>query len=147
MNKSRRKIEMQKTKTRFAAAIAMFLILSISVTLFTLPSANTQGTKKTFAFIAASPNPIGIGQETVLRFGITDQLATTEYSWTGLSVTVTKPDGTIETLNNNGAGFKTDSTGGTYTIYTPTAVGNYTLQAHFPQQTNPAGFGAIPAKQ
>ena len=134
---------MNKSKT--ASAIAIFLVLSISVTLIALPTVIAQGSKKTYSFIVATPNPIGVGQDTVLRFGITDQLATTEYSWVGLTVTVTKPDGSKETLDNKGAGFKTDSTGGTFTIYVPTMVGNYTLQSHFPQQNNPAGFGGIPA--
>lgn len=50
--------------------------------------------------------------------------------FTGLTVTVTKPDGTKETLGP----FRTDSTGSTGTSYTPTMVGNYTFQTHFPAQ-------------
>ena len=46
------------------------------------------------------------------------------------TVTVKKPDGTTETLGP----FKTDSTGGTGTVYVPNQVGNYTLQTHFPAQ-------------
>jgi hypothetical protein len=41
------------------------------------------------------------------------------YGWTGLTVKVTKPDGTIENLNNGGAGYRTDSrlTGVVYAKY------------------------------
>jgi len=135
------KKRMNKNKT----AIATILILTFIIALFALPITNAQGTKKTFAFVGVAPNPTGVGQQTVIRFGITDQLASTNYGWVGLTLTVTKPDGTTETLNNNGAGFRTDSTGATYTLYTPNTVGNYTLQSHYPQQVNPAGFPLIPA--
>src|SRR3989337_2982910 len=120
------------TKKNAKTAIALILIIAISVTIVALPDATAQGTKKTFARIGATPNPIGVGQTTVIRFGITDQLALLLYGWSGLTVTVTKPDGTTETLGP----FKTDSTGGTWVSYTPSTVGNYTLQLHFPQQVN-----------
>jgi outer membrane protein assembly factor BamB len=54
--------------------------------------------------------------------------------WDGLSVTVTKPDGTTETISN----IRTDATGGTGVVYVPTVAGNYTLQTHFPQQVTTA---------
>jgi outer membrane protein assembly factor BamB len=48
-----------------------------------------------------------------------------------MTVTVTKPDGTTETLGP----FQSDATGGAHTTYTPTALGNYTFQMNFPTQT------------
>src|SRR5665647_2021212 len=54
--------------------------------------------------------------------------------WDGLSVTITKPDGTTETISS----IRTDSTGGTGRVFVPTMVGNYTLQTHFPAQTTTA---------
>ncbi len=95
------------------------------------------------SFACATPNPIGVGQQTVLRLGITQQLAAPAYGWEGLTITITHPDGTKETLGP----FRTDSTGGTFGIYVPTDEGNYTLQSHFPQQTNPAAAGSIPKGQ
>ena len=112
--------------------MALILLSSIAISLTSISTVSAQGALKTYAFVGATPNPIGVGQQAVFRFGITDQLAAPEYAWTGLTVTVTHPDGTTETLGP----FKTDATGGTYTLYTPSIVGNYTIQSHFPQQTN-----------
>ena len=50
----------------------------------------------------------------------------------------THPDGTNETLGP----FQNGCIGGSYTIYTPTIAGNYTLQSFFPQQTNPAAINS-----
>ena len=48
--------------------------------------------------------------------------------WYDITVTVTKPDGTNETLEMP----YTDAVGATWTPYTPTDVGTYILQANFP---------------
>lgn len=97
---------------------------------------------ETYAFIGATPNPVGIGQETLLHVGITQQLTNVNMGWEGLTVTVTKPDGTSETLS----GIKTDSTGGTGKVYVPSMLGNYTFQTHFPEQvtTNDKRAGGAP---
>jgi len=44
-----------------------------------------------------------------------------------LTVVITKPDGTQEKLGP----FQSDTTGGTFTTYTPDTVGNYTFQSFF----------------
>jgi outer membrane protein assembly factor BamB len=87
-------------------------------------------TRKAFAYIGATPNPIGVGQETLIHLGISHQLVSALYGWDGLTVTVTRPDDTIKTLGP----FRTDATGGTGTVLVPSMVGNYTLQTHFPEQ-------------
>ena len=119
------------TKNRIATAIAFFLMTAIAISLFALPVATAQNTSKTYAFIGTTPNPVGVGQEVLLHVGITQQLLVTQDGWTGLTVTVTRPDGTTETLGP----FRTDSTGGTGTIYIPSTAGTYKLQTHFPAQT------------
>ena len=131
---------MQKNR-KIQSFLIIFLLLSSTVIAYASianVSAQTQAGLKTYAFVGATPNPVGVGQQTVLRLGITDQLAAPAYGWEGLTLTVTHPDGEKETLGP----FRTDSTGGTYSIYVPTKVGNYTLQSHFPQQTNPAAVNS-----
>jgi hypothetical protein len=93
---------------------------------------------KTFPVIGATPNPVGVNQETLILIGITQQLYSALYGWSGLSVTITRPDGVVETISN----IKTDSTGLTGRVYVPPIAGNYTLQGHFPQQVIPPGGGA-----
>jgi hypothetical protein len=125
---------MQNKKTVNTLTV-LILLTSIAISCISAATVNaqTQAGLKTYAFIGATPNPVGVGQQTVLRLGITDQLAAPAYGWEGLTLTITHPDGQKETLGP----FRTDATGGTYALYTPTEVGNYTIQAHFPQQTNP----------
>jgi hypothetical protein len=118
------------TRNKTTTAIAILLILTFAISLIALPTANAQGTRASYAFIGATPNPVGVGQETLLHVGITQQLNNVAMGWEGLSVIVTKPDGNTETISN----IRTDSTGGTGYVYTPSMAGNYTLQTHFPEQ-------------
>jgi outer membrane protein assembly factor BamB len=123
-------MKFSRSRTK-AIAIALFLIFAMVVSSLTLSTANAQDTKKTYPYIGAVPNPVGVGQETLLHLGITDPHALgAGYGWEGVTVTVTRPDGHTETLGP----FKTDSTGGTGTVYVPTMAGNYTLQTNFPAQ-------------
>ena len=138
-------MQIARNKTT-ATTIALLLMLTMAIPFVALPTANAQSTSKTYAFIGATPNPVGVGQETLLHVGISAQLASVALQWKGLTVTVTRPDGTTETLGP----FNTDATGGTGAVYVPTMVGNYTLQTHFPEQVCVAGvfgmFGSsIPA--
>ncbi len=127
-------MKMKISNKNISASITLTLILTIAVTMFTLPSANSATvptlTRKADVYIAATPNPVGIGQETLLHVGMKDELQAEYLGWKGLSITIQKPDGTIETLSD----INTDSTGGTGRIYVPSVAGNYTLQAHFPAQ-------------
>jgi len=111
--------------------IALVLILTMSVILIALPSTVAQATVKSYPYIGTVPSPAGVNQQVLLHVGITAPLSSAEMGWENLTVTVTRPDGQTETLGP----FRTDSTGGTGTLYTPTLVGTYTLQTHFPEQT------------
>lgn len=110
--------------------MSIFTILILCTSIMTVLIPQAEAAKKSYAIIGAVPNPIGVGQETLLAVGITEATQATELGWKGLTVTVTKPDGTNETLGP----FDTDSTGATGTVYVPDKVGNYTLQTHFPAQ-------------
>jgi hypothetical protein len=92
----------------------------------------TKVTYKTYCFVGCVPNPVGVGQPTLIACGITQQLSDYTMSWFGITVTVTKPDNTTETLGP----VKTDSTGATGLNFYPTVAGNYTLISHFPEQNN-----------
>jgi hypothetical protein len=134
---------MKTSYSKRTIAITLFLMVTMTISLVALPNANAAGTKKTYPVIGATPNPVGVGQETLILVGITDATSSALYGWKGLTVTVTKPDKTIETLNNGGPGYTTDSTGMTGVVYTPSTVGNYTLQLHFPEQLTAIGSGGF----
>jgi len=116
-------------KTKLST-IALILVLTASVMLVALPVTNAQETRTTYAFVGANPNPVGVGQDVLLHFGITEPLNFATESWEGITVTVERPDGETDTLGP----YATDSTGGTGDIYTPNMVGEYVLRSHFPEQ-------------
>ncbi|MCW4018848.1 MAG: hypothetical protein NWF00_09270 [Candidatus Bathyarchaeota archaeon] len=90
--------------------IAVILLIAIAMPIIALPTATAQQVQKqTYAYIGALPNPAGVGQEVLLHVGITDASNWQQGPWTGLTVDVTKPDGSKETLGP----FTTDLTGGT----------------------------------
>jgi outer membrane protein assembly factor BamB len=149
LKEEKNKMKMLKNKIA-AITIAIFFMLSMTASMIPLPTANAHTpawTIPTYAFINVSPNPIGIGQEVFVNFWIDKppQTANGFYGdrWTNFTVTVTKPDGTTETLGP----FTADDTGGTHTTYTPTILGNYTFVFHFAGQTlvgaNPAPTGTV----
>ena len=125
------KERMAKLKSKATTiAISVFLMLAMAISL-ALPTANAQTAKKTYPFIGATPNPVGVSQEVLLHIGISQQTTNTYEQWTGLSVTITDPDGHTTTLPD----ISTDATGGTGRTFTPTIVGTYQLQTHFPAQS------------
>ncbi len=114
----------------FAAATVMMTIPPIQA------QTPTPATFRTYAISDAIPNPIGLGQSTLLKAGISQAAPSASFGWTGLTIQVVAPDGSTETLGP----FTTDSTGSTYTTYTPDQVGTYNLTTFVPQQTVPINF-------
>jgi outer membrane protein assembly factor BamB len=134
--------KMKMEKKKIMATITVLLLIASIVPLFAFQTAKAaEITMKSYPFIGAMPNPIGVGQETLLHVGISAQSAWPQVGWEGLTVAVTKPDGTTQTLGP----FTTDTTGGTGTTYTPTTAGTYYLQTNFPQQLCKYAAAGIPA--
>ncbi|MCW4002398.1 MAG: hypothetical protein NWE95_00590 [Candidatus Bathyarchaeota archaeon] len=131
---------MLQLNSKAKQAIAILLLISFVVSIAAMiPTTNAQtSTKKTYAFIGATPNPVGVNQEVLLHLGISEATSGTYAQWKGLTVTVTKPDGTTQTLGP----YNTDATGGTGTIFVPTMEGTYKFQSHFPAQEMGMPFGA-----
>ncbi len=123
-----------KTTNKLALALLAVFVMSV-VTSVPLMNSEAQAatTMKSYALSDAIPNVLGLGEETLLKVGISQALNTQAYGWSGITITVTRPDGTTETLGP----FTTDSTGSTYTLYTPTQTGTYTITTNFPQQEMP----------
>jgi hypothetical protein len=120
------------TRDKIATAIIMLLILTLAFSalptiLAHVPPRNIV----TYSFVTVAPNPIGVGQQVNVNFfvNIPPPTASAQYGdrWGNMTVKVTKPDGTTQTLGP----FTSDATGGTYTTFTPTATGNYSFQMFF----------------
>jgi hypothetical protein len=121
--------------------LTLVLLLAVQVVFLTAGTVSAQEKSRvTYAFIGATPNPVGVNQEVLLHVGITDYLLAAEDGFEGLTVTVEKPDGSSETLGP----IRTDSTGGTGWVYVPTMTGTYYMQTNFPEQIyiweSPAAF-------
>ena len=126
-----------KGKT-MAILIAAILTISIGASTSLLPSASASSPPKnipTYAFCNVGTNPDGVGQAVNIGFwlGMPPPTANGPYGdrWQNMTVKVTKPDGTTQTLGP----FSSDDTGGTHTDFTPTELGTYTFQMSFPGQT------------
>ncbi len=123
-------------KTLSTLIFVAFVVSIIAAVPIQPAEAQISGTMKTYPLVDAIPNPVGVGQTTLLKCGISEAAASASLGWSGLTITVTKPDGTSQTLGP----FTTDSTGSTYSPFTPDQVGNYTITTNFPNNTVPATF-------
>jgi len=89
---------------------------------------------KTFAYVSAAPNPIGVNQNVIIYMWLDKAPPTASGSygdrWEGFSLTITKPDGSTETQGP----FTSDPVGFSWLIYTPSEVGVYNLKFEFPGQ-------------
>jgi outer membrane protein assembly factor BamB len=89
----------------------------------------------TYAYISASPNPVGVGQQALIYvwidYTIQGNVITNDIRFRNYKLDITMPDGTNQTVNWP---IVVDSTASAYTKFTPTEVGNYTLNFYFPGQ-------------
>ena len=120
-----------------AIAVALLMVLSMAIALLALPAEKHYATAQitTWPFIGAIPNPANVGQDVLLHVGITASLGSVGMGWEDLSVTIERPDGETDTIED----ITTDSTGGTGRMYVPDMAGEYIVQTHFPEQL----FGII----
>ncbi|HSV50416.1 MAG TPA: hypothetical protein VLH35_08865, partial [Candidatus Acidoferrales bacterium] len=128
---------MQNKSKQILSVLLVLAFVSSIVPLVQTTDAATAA-KPTYAFISSTPNPVGVGQETLLHIGISEATNGTYFQWKGLTVSVIDPDGKNSTLGP----YNTDSTGGTGDIFIPDKVGTYKFQSHFPEQKMVAAFTA-----
>ncbi len=120
---------MKNTLKNMLITAVIISILIITATLTTLPLALAQG-KNTFPVISFASNPTGVNQELLIVYGITDACTWPQPGWSGLMLTITRPDGQVDTFEN----LQTDTTGLTAKVYVPTQIGTYTVKVNYPQQ-------------
>ena len=107
----------------------------------TLNSANADDTQKTYAFLALTPNPAGTNQKVLVVMFLSNLQAsaggTGGARFHNYTVTITKPDGSIETQGP----FISDDVSNAGFYYTPTTIGNYTFVFKYPGEFTPATVG------
>ena len=138
------KKQISKGKTT-ATAIAMLLIvtMAVSMVMVSIPSASAHGPGQggtpwqipTYAFVAAIPNPIGVGQKVTVYIWLDKtydaETLTNDYRFHNYQLTITAPDGST---NSTTFTYISDPTSNQGYAFTPTQVGTYTLFFNFPGQ-------------
>jgi len=125
----------QGNKTSFAIALTLLLALSTMIAIVPAVTAHTPSINvPTYAFVNCNPNPTGVGQTITINMWLDKVPPTANVQfgdrWQNFTITITKPDGTTQTLGP----YHSDDIGASYTTWTPTAVGTYTLVFNFPGQ-------------
>jgi hypothetical protein len=127
-----------ETKT---ASLVLILVLTFSTTILALPIVSAHDPPweiQTYAYITASPDPIGVGQQAIILFWVVGMPAGVPstaagvggYRWIDMKVDVTMPNGNTQTLGT----FTSDPIGGSWVSFTPTEVGTYKFSLFFPKQ-------------
>jgi hypothetical protein len=128
---------MIRNKTR-AFAIAIFLILSMGVSMMLSPTANAHDPGweiPTVAFVNVAPDPVGRGQTVNIVVWLDKVIygthITNDIRFHDFKLTITDPDGETEVVTWP---VVVDTTSSAYTTYTPDKVGTYTLKFEYPGQ-------------
>jgi hypothetical protein len=126
---------MKLSNNKTTITIATALILTMTFSMFALSPVNAHDppvTVPTWAYIYATPNPVGVNQNTLFIFWLdaVPPTASGAYGdrWSGFMINIMKPSGTNDTIGP----FTSDAIGGGYAKYAPTESGNYTVQLIFP---------------
>ena len=127
-----------KNKTK-ATLIALLLTLSMIASIIPVPTTNAHTPPwqiPTYAYVSASPNPIGVGQTALVGFWIDKALPSSSIANDirahNFKLTITDPDGKSEV--------KTwpvvqDTTSSQYMSFTPSKIGDYTFKFEYLGQT------------
>ena len=125
-------------KNRTATTIALFLLLTMTISLLLMPIANAHDPPwqiPTTAYMNIAPNPVGVGQSVFvvvwLDRTMTGTSVASDIRLKNYKLTITKPDGTTDSYVWETV---TDTTSSAYTAYVPTQTGNYTFKFDFPGQ-------------
>ncbi len=118
-------------KSKIAATA--FLVILLTTTVLMIAAEAQAPTQKTYPLIDAIPNPVGVGEQVLIRYGISEGLGSVEMGWEDITVTIVDPDGDTEVRSD----LRTDSTGSSFSIFTPDKAGTWTLTMDFPEQEVP----------
>ncbi len=138
----RRKIKMQNLKSKtLAILIALILTVSIGASMSIIPGASAHSPPWTItdhAYIALSPNPIGVGQTEIITFWTAQPLPnaalTNNIRKENYTLTITLPDRTTTSQFFSVVA----NPGGVQTVtYVPSETGNYTFAFSFGGMTYP----------
>jgi hypothetical protein len=130
MNLSKNQTKKNQTKSAATMTLLLILVLSLSTFIAFLPTASAHDPAwqvPRFAYVVASPNPVGVGQDALIVFWVNTYPPTAEGAygdrWTNFMIDVTKPDGTTMTLGP----FTSDPVGSSWATFKPDQPGTYKI--------------------
>ncbi|MCW4006313.1 MAG: hypothetical protein NWF04_06950 [Candidatus Bathyarchaeota archaeon] len=131
-------MEKEKMNRNPTITIALMALLFASAFLAAAPSVSAHDppwTIQRYAFVTAAPSTVGVNDPVAIVLWA-DMPPPTAYGalgdrWHGMTVDVTKPDGSVERVLDNA---DSDPVGGTYALYFPDMPGEYTIEFSFPEQ-------------
>jgi hypothetical protein len=85
-------------KKVFATLLVVAFLIGTLAALQGAINVSAAPTMKTYAIADAIPNPIGLGESTLLKCGISEAAYSASLGWSGITITVVDPDGKTETL-------------------------------------------------
>jgi hypothetical protein len=119
-----------------ASMIALVLIISMGASVIPIDAHTPPWTIPTYAYITATPDPVGVGQTITLVVWVDQNPPTSGGTqgprWAGNKIDVTKPDGSKETI---GPFVLRSATANDWVSYVPDQVGTYTFVYSWPGQT------------
>ncbi len=114
------------SKKVLSSILAMLFIVSIATSIIALPNPTAAATgAKTYPFVEAVPNPVGVNQRTLINFGLLNYLNIDGDGW-NVTLTITDPDGKTTTVDR-----MTWSTGTVGYSFVPETTGTYILKCSF----------------
>ena len=136
--KNFRKGKKMKSSSKTATAIALLMIFSMTAALMVIPStkAHTPSWEiQTYAYVTALPNPVGVGQYTLIYMWLNSLFdgadLANDYRFHNYQLTITKPNGDVETHTFD---YISDPTSNQGFSYAPDQAGEYILNFTFPGQ-------------
>ena len=125
-------------RNKTTLAIALFLTVTLSVTIVAFPFANAQPRQITsYCYLSVEPNPVGVGQATFISVWVDavfpDANFDNKVRRHDYKITVTEPDGSVALTKQWDV--VEDTTGVAFTSFTPDQVGTYTVLFEYAGQT------------
>ena len=123
--------------------IALILMLAFGIfTVLPITNAHTPSWDiPTYAYLVASPDTVGVGQYSLLIMWLNTVVPTSGGTggdaWRNFKINVTDPDGQKTTIGP----FTSGAVGTTFTTFTPTKIGQYTMVFYWPGQILTNGTG------
>ncbi|PVX24170.1 MAG: hypothetical protein CW716_10645, partial [Candidatus Bathyarchaeum sp.] len=118
-----------KTKKNLISVVTMIFLITTTVIVTAIPFVQAD-TLMTRAYVAVNPNPAGVNQEVLVSAWL-QPIPPGSEGFDGLVISYTDPDG--HTTVRDAA--KSDTLGGTYFLFTPDQIGEYTFHFEFEGDT------------